>query len=242
MAETEVGILYYWVFFHNEHHMACDKGDDVHSPMLDGFWTVQMGITDKFVELSDKTMKLVGPGAPPNEVMKNKFAADLSWLTLVTAGVIHLSSPILWGLAGYYLGYYPADFILFGNILPRFLTMQAATLTNSAAHMFGPRPYTGNGHNPFPECMATNCWWVALLNGGEGWHNNHHAFCLSARHGLLWYEIDVVWMVLRAMAHFGLVWDVIECSDEVINTPRNPGVEQTFKNKYTTVYQRKKSV
>src|SRR5689334_24719339 len=29
-----------------------------------------------------------------------------------------------------------------------------------------------------------NSWWVALLSFGEGWHNNHHAYPSSARHGL----------------------------------------------------------
>jgi hypothetical protein len=37
---------------------------------------------------------------------------------------------------------------------------------------------------------SRNSWWVALLTFGEGWHNNHHAHPVSARHGLAWYEFD----------------------------------------------------
>ena len=33
------------------------------------------------------------------------------------------------------------------------------------------------------------CRWVALLAFGEGWHNNHHAFEFSARHGLRWWQV-----------------------------------------------------
>ena len=42
-------------------------------------------------------------------------------------------------------------------------------------------------------------WWVALLTFGEGWHNNHHAYPTSARHGLAWYEIDLNWWGIRVM-------------------------------------------
>lgn len=242
IAETEFPMLWYWIFFHNEHHAHCDEGQgkDIHSPIHEGFWAIQLGISDGFVSAGERAFALCGPGAPRNEIMRTRYAADISWLNIFGAAPIYFLSPVVWGLIGYSLGYYPAEFILFGNVLPRFLTIQVAVLTNSAGHMFGPRPYTGNGVVPFPDCMATNCWWVALLNGGEGWHNNHHAFSLSARHGLLWWEIDMVWMCLRALAHMGLVWDLVEASDEVINTPRTPGVERTFKTKYKTLFTKEK--
>jgi len=43
--------------------------------------------------------------------------------------------------------------------------------------------------------ISTNYWWVALLVYGEGWHNNHHTFQYSARHGMQWWEIDLTWMI-----------------------------------------------
>lgn len=33
------------------------------------------------------------------------------------------------------------------------------------------------------------CRWVGILAFGEGWHNNHHAFEFSARHGLEWWQV-----------------------------------------------------
>jgi hypothetical protein len=41
-------------------------------------------------------------------------------------------------------------------------------------------------------------WWVALLSRGEGWHNNHHAFPFSARHGLRWFELDFTCSTTRS--------------------------------------------
>jgi len=55
---------------------------------------------------------------------------------------------------------------------------------------------------------ARNNWLVALLVFGEGWHNNHHAFPSSARHGLLRRQYDVSWWVIRGLERLGLVWDV----------------------------------
>ncbi len=55
---------------------------------------------------------------------------------------------------------------------------------------------------------SRNSWWVALLTFGEGWHNNHHAHPVSARHGLAWYEFDISWITLKLFRALGIVWDV----------------------------------
>ena len=49
---------------------------------------------------------------------------------------------------------------------------------------------------------------MALLTFGEGWHNNHHAHPVSARHGLAWYEFDISWITLKLLRALGLVWDL----------------------------------
>ena len=55
---------------------------------------------------------------------------------------------------------------------------------------------------------SRNSWWVALLSFGEGWHNNHHAHPVSARHGLAWYEFDMNWIGINVMKALGLAWDI----------------------------------
>ena len=49
---------------------------------------------------------------------------------------------------------------------------------------------------------------LALLTFGEGWHNNHHHFPGAARQGFRWWEIDITWYVLKALAWSGLIWDL----------------------------------
>jgi stearoyl-CoA desaturase (delta-9 desaturase) len=50
--------------------------------------------------------------------------------------------------------------------------------------------------------------WVGLLAWGEGWHNNHHAFEASARHGLEWWQIDITWYIIAAMEKLKLITNV----------------------------------
>jgi hypothetical protein len=65
-------------------------------------------------------------------------------------------------------------------------------LVNSATHLWGYRTY-------LTRDRSTNLWWVALLTYGEGWHNNHHAFQTSARHGLRWWEVDLTYGFIRLL-------------------------------------------
>ena len=68
---------------------------------------------------------------------------------------------------------------------------------NSVAHVWGSQTYnTGD--------LSRNNWWIGILALGEGWHNNHHAFEFSARHGLEWWQIDMTWMCVCVLKFFGL--------------------------------------
>jgi stearoyl-CoA desaturase (delta-9 desaturase) len=49
---------------------------------------------------------------------------------------------------------------------------------------------------------------------GESWHNNHHAFPTSARHGLRWWQIDVSALVITLLEKCGLAWNVVRVSPE----------------------------
>lgn len=60
------------------------------------------------------------------------------------------------------------------------------------------------------EDDSVNVWWMGLLAYGEGWHNNHHAFPGSARHGLTPSEFDLSWEAIRAMRALRLVRSVNE--------------------------------
>ena len=46
------------------------------------------------------------------------------------------------------------------------------------------------------------------MSFGEGWHNNHHAFPRSARHGLGWWEFDSSFLVLLVFEKLGWARDL----------------------------------
>ena len=91
--------------------------------------------------------------------------------------------------------------LVWGGLVRIFAYQHATFAVNSICHMFGRRDFRSRDE-------SRNNWVIALLVLGEGWHNNHHAFPASARHGLLRGQVDVSWLVIRGLERLGLVWDV----------------------------------
>ena len=91
--------------------------------------------------------------------------------------------------------------LVWGGLIRIFLCQHATFAVNSICHMFGSKDYRARD-------QSRNNWFVAVLVFGEGWHNNHHAFPSSARHGLAWWQYDASWRIIRGLEKLGLVWDV----------------------------------
>ena len=72
------------------------------------------------------------------------------------------------------------------------------------AHRTGPQSWTVDGAG----VQAHDVPIMAIPTFGESWHNNHHAFPTSARHGHYPGQIDLGWEFLRFLKRLGLVWDV----------------------------------
>ena len=56
--------------------------------------------------------------------------------------------------------------------------------------------------------QAYNVTWAAIPSMGECWHNNHHAFPASARHGLYAGQPDPGYRFVELLHKLGLVWNV----------------------------------
>jgi len=97
--------------------------------------------------------------------------------------------------------------MLWGGAARIFLLHHATFSINSLCHFFGRRSFeTGD--------ESRNLAWLALPTFGEAWHNNHHAFPTSARHGLGRHQVDpsarFIWLLEKA----GLAWDVVRISPQ----------------------------
>jgi stearoyl-CoA desaturase (delta-9 desaturase) len=132
----------------------------------------------------------------PNEAMPTKeelerYAPDLCAQKFYRAlQVIHGPLQLVLAAGLFLAGGWP--WVIWGIFVRLVVSYHATWLVNSAAHSLGYRSYK-------TADRSTNCWWVALISWGEGWHNNHHAFPFSARHGLRWYEIDPTWWGVKTL-------------------------------------------
>ncbi|CAI9773656.1 unnamed protein product [Fraxinus pennsylvanica] len=175
-----------WVSTHRYHHQFCDSEKDPHSPM-EGFWFSHMSW------LFDTNSIVERCGKPNNvgDLEKQPF-----YKFLQSTYVFH---PIALGALLYALGGFP--YIVWGMGVRVVWVYHITWLVNSACHVWGKQAWnTGD--------LSRNNWWVAVLAFGEGWHNNHHAFEYSARHGLEWWQIDMTWFVIRFLEAIGLATDV----------------------------------
>ena len=233
---NELGETIYWCLLHGKHHQECDGVKDLHSPMKLGFWSVQLRTFDD--SFMSEVLSLVNDPQKMKR-LKDKFDIDMRpYCDVQLNAAVILIESVIWVMLGYYFQYtYPLELWFWMNCLPRTYVFHGISLLNSACHLYGDRPYTGNNRPPYGECMATNIPIVAVFNLGDGWHNNHHAFSRSARCGLLWWEVDVTWYVLCMLAQVGLVWDIIVVDDVLRSHPRYQPLPVTS-TRYKTIFKR----
>ena len=91
--------------------------------------------------------------------------------------------------------------VVWGFFISTVILFHATCTINSLDHMFGTRRFDT------PDTSRNNAL-LALITLGEGWHNNHHHFAVSARQGFRWWEIDITYMLLKLMDRFGIVRDL----------------------------------
>ena len=176
-----------WVATHRVHHQFSDLPGDPHSPR-DGKWWAHVLWT------------LIGEPTHCDTAMTSKYAPDLArdrFYVLLTR--FHYVPLVLVGLALLACGG-PA-FVLWGIFFRVTLGLHVTWAVNSVTHLWGTRRFATRDD-------SRNNWLVALLSFGEGWHNNHHAHPVSARHGLAWYEIDITWYTIHLLEMLGIAKSV----------------------------------
>jgi stearoyl-CoA desaturase (delta-9 desaturase) len=181
----------FWVSTHRVHHQLSDHEGDPHTPREGGWWA-HAGWVLFGSALHDQTETLARYSP---DLKRDRFHVWLSqyhWLPLAVSGVVLFAGGWLWG--GLKNG---IAMVLWGVLLRVTLGLHATWLVNSATHLWGSRRFETRDD-------SRNNWWVALLTGGEGWHNNHHAHPVSARHGLKWYEIDPNFWGIWILAKLGI--------------------------------------
>lgn len=171
-----------WVSQHRHHHLHSDKAADLHSPAHGLAWAHMGWLLDRTtVDKKMRAAKLVP------DLVADPF---YPWLertyefhVLGSVALLYLFGGVPWVVWGYGV---------------RTVAVWHATFSvNSVAHAYGRVAHdTGD--------TSRNSHLVALVSFGEGFHNNHHRFPRSARHGLEWHQPDVTWGVIWGLQRAGL--------------------------------------
>jgi stearoyl-CoA desaturase (delta-9 desaturase) len=198
-----------WVADHRKHHAFSDRPGDPHSPHVDhgvGWTGALRGLLHAHVGWLFRHDQR---GA------RARYAPDL-----LADPIIRFVDRtfVLWAVAGLGLAFVLGAAIggsvaagltalLWGGAVRLFLLHHLTYSINSICHVFGRRTFATTDE-------SRNVFWLALPTFGEAWHNNHHAFPTSARHGLRRWQLDPSALVIRGLESCGLAWDVVRISPD----------------------------
>jgi stearoyl-CoA desaturase (delta-9 desaturase) len=204
-----------WVADHRKHHAFSDQPGDPHSPHVDH----GHGITGALRGLAHAHVGWLF--IHTHRGLKSRYAPDLikdpvvayvnrTFVWWVAAGLV-----VPFALGALIGGSWSAGLtgLLWGGLV-RILVLHHVTYSiNSLCHFFGKRHFETDDE-------SRNLAWLVPLSFGEAWHNGHHAFPTSARHGLGRRQWDPSAMVISGLEKAGLAWDVVRISPDRLDAKR----------------------
>ena len=190
-----------WVADHRRHHVFSDQPGDPHSPhrygsgfsaQLRGLWHAHIGWLLKHARTS-------WTRHAPDLLADRDMVVMNALFPFWCAASLAIPFGIGWALGGGVQGALTA-LLWAGGV--RILVLHHVTWSvNSLCHTFGRRPFeTGD--------RSTNFAPLAIISMGESWHNGHHAFPRSARHGVQDGQWDTSARVISCMERVGWASDV----------------------------------
>jgi len=184
-----------WVAVHRKHHTFTDREGDPHSPLLLGFWKVQLWNVYYYVREARNpgTCATFAPDLAPDRADRLLFSRG-GWIG-PGLGIVLVALGIGWWQAGVAM--------LGHGILFVFVT---GPLINGLGHWTGAQNFKNTAYNSRV---------LAWLTGGESLHNNHHAFPRSPKFSLRRSELDPSWIAIRLLAAARLV--------AIVSAPMPPG-------------------
>jgi stearoyl-CoA desaturase (delta-9 desaturase) len=198
-----------WVSTHRKHHVFSDRPGDPHSPHADeepGWRGALHGLAHAHVGWMFRGKEMANPARYARDLLGDRDLQLIS-RTFPLWVVVGLAIPFALGfaLSGSLMGGLTG--LLWGGAVRVFLLHHFTFSINSLCHFFGGRPFaTGD--------ESRNLAWLAPVTFGEAWHNNHHAFPTSARHGLGRGQLDPGAWLITALERSHLAWDVVKITPE----------------------------
>ena len=199
-----------WAATHRRHHQHSDGDSDPHSPHVHGtgLWSMIRGMWHSHIGWMFEP-DIEGLGRYIVDLRKDKLVRWMNQYFFLWVILGLLIPAVLGGLltmswTGVLLGF------TWGGLVRVCLVHHMTWSINSVCHIWGTKPYNTHDHSRNNAIMG-------VLALGEGWHNNHHAFPTSAKHGLRWWQFDLSYMIIWTMSKIGLAQAVrIPAKDRII--------------------------
>lgn len=192
------GPLIWWAAKHRQHHQHSDEELDPHSPhaghgagvfgAIKGFWHAHVGwLCER--DLRSQAQRYA-PDLFDDPISRRIDRLFALWVVLGLAIPMAIGGAISRSWEGAWLG------LLWGGLVRIFVLHHATWSINSVCHLWGWREFDSGDESRNNPVMG-------IVSMGEGWHNNHHAFPASARHGF-GLQFDLSWIIIRSLAAVGL--------------------------------------
>jgi stearoyl-CoA desaturase (delta-9 desaturase) len=208
-----------WVATHRKHHRFSDQRGDPHSPHLDhapGWRGAIHGLAHAHVGWMFRGKDIANPARYAKDLLADNDLHFISrtfplWVAVGLVVPFGLGAALTGSVVGGVTG------LLWGGAVRIFLLHHATFSINSLCHYFGRRPFATRD-------QSHNLAWLAPLAFGEAWHNNHHAFPTSARHGLGRWQLDPGAWLIAGLERCHLAWGVVRISPAHQEAKRGPAV------------------
>jgi stearoyl-CoA desaturase (delta-9 desaturase) len=209
--------IYTWCRDHRLHHKFTETDADPHNSRRGAFFAhVGWLLTKKHPDVLIK-----GKTIDNSDLLKDPVVYWNRKLYILKYLLFRVYMP---GLIPYYVFKVPLYLVAMGTYAQYVANLHATWFVNSAAHIFGDRPYN---HKIQPrENFA-----VALFGYNEGFHNYHHQFPWDwriAEHGIQWFDPGKWFIQLMYMV--GLAYNLKEASPKLIQDTKERVRRETVKN------------
>lgn len=194
----------WWAGHHREHHLYSDTERDIHSPVVHGFWWSHVGWILSTRNFPTPLGRIGDFARFPELRFLDRF--DLVVPVLLAAATYAAGELLARFAPG--LGTNGPQMLVWGFFVSTTVLFHATSTINSLDHLVGSKRYeTGD--------ESRNNAVLALLTFGEGWHNNHHHYPVSARQGFFWWEYDLSYYALVVLSRLGIVRELCPVPESV---------------------------
>lgn len=237
-----------WSSDHRKHHKDVD--DPIKDPYAAtrGFWYSHFGWLMVYNNAEVQELKGV------NDLMKDKavmfqhkhytilaFSACFGLPALYALIFGTLSGGLAFGIA------HIIPCIILGGLVRVILVHHATFCINSMAHILGSQPYSTKN-------TARDSFLTAMVTGGEGYHNYHHAFAGDYRNGIRTFDFDPSKWLIAGCAKLGWCYDLKTVPEHLVEiakakidlehalSTKSDSTHDTINERYTNLVSKIKNV